>query len=138
MIIKILLYALYTILSAYVESIRIKKGWGKRDNVIKPITWGIALVGFVAISLIFPAGIVGTACFAVAAALTRGVLYDPFLNKFRGLPLEYQSNTTNSIIDPLEAKDFWLQRRQYLYTLIGFTTIFLILEKIFENIIVRF
>lgn len=135
MILRIILQALITILSAYVESIRIKKTWGKVININKIITNGIMLVGTGLIAWLTYTDLKDLIFFGIMAAFERGVLYDPFLNKFRELKVDYQSDTTNSKLDKLEKLlhwGFWKQRRIYLYSLIGIIIIYYI-DKLLQN-----
>ena len=135
MLINILLYSLYTILSAKVESIRIKKTFGKVTNIKHIISAGIAVFGFLLIILIMGVkSIITLIIFGLMCVLIRGVLYDPFLNKFRGLEEDYESPTTTSSTDKKESLfnwGFWKQRRIYLYSLIIITLIYYILKYVF-------
>lgn len=136
MLTKLIIFSLHTILSAYVESIRIKEGWGKRPNVNKVVTNLIWITGAALIAWIGYAGIVNLVFFLFSVTLVRGILYDPFLNHFRQLEIDYQSNTTNSKVDWFEKLirwDFWKQRRIYLYTLLGTNIIYYALEKLLQN-----
>ncbi len=135
MILRIILQALITILSTYAESIRIKKTWGKVININKVITTLIMVIGTGLIAWGTYTNLKDLIFFLIMAAFERGVLYDPFLNKFRELKIDYQSDTTNSLLDKLEKIlhwDFWEQRRNYLYFLIG-TIIIYYSDKLLQN-----
>ncbi len=139
MIFKAFLYAIYTVLSAYVESIRIKIGWGKNKNVIHFISGLIGIAGFLAIIFIFHVkSPIDLIFYTLICLLIRGILYDPFLNLFRKKEIDYTSPTSTSIIDKKESIfkwGFWKQRRIYLYSFIFMIILYYIihfcLEKIF-------
>lgn len=127
MIIKLLLYLLYLILSTYVESIRIKNSWGIKKNINKFITFLIGIFGPVLILIFFDMNLFKIIVFLISCIMIRGILYDPFLNYFRGLKIDYQSSTTNSKVDKFETFlkwDFWKQRRTYLYTLLSILLVY--------------
>jgi len=65
--------------------------------------------------------------FSLFFTSVRGVVYDPTLNKFRRLKIDYESATTNSKIDGGETSiglGFWKQRGIYLIASIFFYLIF--------------
>lgn len=92
------------ILSAFIEWIRIKSVHGQVENVSKiwSVTVGFVLLG-VCLSLEFSyysdPTFISVILYSFYFATVRGALYDPFLNMFRGLKLDYISNSTNSWID---------------------------------------
>jgi hypothetical protein len=100
-----------------IEYLRIKSVHGKVDNVNK--LWSVTIgVVFFAVSLacsvsyyddILP-GHVFT--YALYYAGCRGLIYDTFLNAFRGLPFDYFSDHTNSLVDKLSRNlgGFWALR----------------------------
>lgn len=131
MIVKLLIYALYTILSAYVESIRIKKSWGFTENINKFVTVLIAIFGPIVIVLLSKMTAFQIATFFIGCVFVRGILYDAFLNCFRNVKIDYQSPTTNSKIDKFEnflKWDFWKQRRVYLYSLLTILFIYYLIR----------
>ncbi len=89
-------------LSALIESWRIKVVKGRWLNVPK---WVSNLIGaglFVLIYFIF--GNINNWLIVGEMIFTRAALYDPFLNKLRGLKWDYVSECTNSWLDKLAAK----------------------------------
>ena len=115
------------ILSAYVEWIRIKAVLNRWLNVPKwvSVTIGAALF-FIALG-IFKQWSVGNWWLALEYACLRGFLYDPFLNRFRGLKLDYESDKTNSWVDKLQARlgiSFTLERILFALAAIGFLILF--------------
>ena len=50
--------------------------------------------------------------FALVCVGIRGVFYDPSLNLFRGLSIDYTSKTTTSLTDKF-LTDFWTERVVY-------------------------
>lgn len=134
MIFKSLLYALYTILSAFVESIRIKLGWGKTPNVKHAISVFIGVLGYAILIYIFKMNsILDLSFFTINCILIRGVFYDPALNTFRKKEMDYESPTTDNKTDSLEKLlklGFWKQRRLYVYSFITSTIVYSILKFI--------
>ena len=101
------------ILSAYVECVRIRAVLSKRLNVRKWVSITIGAGLFFLIVWIFGKTEPQAVWLAFEYACLRGVFYDPFLNRFRGLPLTYESDSTNSLLDKLQAKlgiSFTLER----------------------------
>jgi hypothetical protein len=118
----ILLYPILSaILSTCIEWLRIRLSYGKVSNVNKLWTYTIGVILFAAsLSLsvdyyddISPLYVL---CYAMHFASVRGVIYDPLLNLLRGLPIDYKSETTNSIIDIMIGNklSFILYRSIYL------------------------
>jgi hypothetical protein len=86
------LYIGINILLAYIDSVLISKG--------ERIYHG--LNGAVYIMLMIPAYMVTKSIFLIVALLLiRRLVFDISLNLFRGLPYDYTSDTTTSIIDRL-------------------------------------
>jgi hypothetical protein len=89
-------------LSAFVEWRRIEAVKGKWLNVPK---WVSVLIGaglFAVVFWIF--GLKEWYFILPEMAFVRGLLYDPVLNRLRGLKWNYVSERTNSWLDRLEAK----------------------------------
>lgn len=125
-------FAAYTILavilSAFIESIRIRSSYGKVQNVNKVVTFtiGAALFG-VCLALIYTdyyntPEVIEVALYAIFYASVRGLLYDPLLNVWTGKQLTYVSTNTNSVIDWFERSGlkwgFWKERFVYLFVTI--------------------
>lgn len=91
---------------AGIEWLRIKVSHGEVENINK--LWSVTIgVIFFAISLaasvnyyddILPGHVL---TYALYYAGCRGLIYDPLLNAFRGLRLDYFSDHTNSLLDNL-------------------------------------
>src|SRR5688572_16619320 len=89
------------ILSAFIEGIRIEGVKGKVFNVKK---WVSVLIGaglFGVVLLIF--GLNKWYFILPEMLFLRATLYDPVLNRLRGLKWDYISTSTNSWLDRLEA-----------------------------------
>jgi len=109
------------IIAAFIEWVRIKLSFGRVSNVNKLWTYTIGVIFFAAsLSLsvnyyddISPLYVL---CYALHFASVRGVIYDPLLNLLRGLPIDYKSKTTNSVIDAMigNKMSFILYRSIYL------------------------
>lgn len=108
------------ILVTIIESIRIKRSWGKTDNVDKMVTWGVGILFYgLYLGIIYwhryhslqnPLEVLADTSYYV---LWRGVIYDPLLNLLTGRKIDYVSKTTNSIQDRIEKYlgiSFWTQR----------------------------
>ena len=112
---------LSAIIAAFIEWVRIKLSFGRVSNVNKLWTYTIGVIFFAAsLSLsvnyyddISPLYVL---CYALHFASVRGVIYDPLLNLLRGLPIDYKSKTTNSVIDAMigNKMSFILYRSIYL------------------------
>lgn len=130
MIFKSLLYAIYTALSAYVESVRIKKS--KAKNVSHFISTTIGILGFLLIIWIFKIkSIVDLTFYAIICILIRGSIYDPLLNFFRGKEIDYESPSSTSNSDKTESFfkwGFWKQRRIYFYSFLFMICLYYILK----------
>lgn len=106
------------VIATVIEYLRIRSVHGEVLNVNKiwSITIGGALFGAcMALSVnyyddISPADALWYALFY---SCSRGFVYNPLLNLFRGLPVNYMSSTTNSKIDRL-FRSFWLKQSLYL------------------------
>lgn len=115
------------ILSAYIEWIRIKAVLGRWLNVPKWVSVTIGAALFFIVLWIFNEWSAGNWWLAFEYACIRGFLYDPFLNRFRGLKLDYQSDKTNSWMDNLQARlgiSFTLERILFALAAIGFLILF--------------
>ncbi len=89
-------------LSAFIEGIRIEGVKGKVFNVKK---WVSVLIGAALYLLILEIFGYTRWYFILPEMLfIRATLYDPVLNKLRGLKWTYISGSTNSLLDRLEAK----------------------------------
>lgn len=112
------------ILSAVIEWRRIEAVKGRLLNIPKWVSWLIGAGLFAFVFLIFkPAQ---WYYIIPEMAFMRGLLYDPVLNKLRGLKWDYVSVKTNSWQDKLEAKiglHFTAQR--ILYGLLALTFLLL-------------
>ncbi len=102
------------ILSAFIEGIRIEGVKGKVFNVKK---WVSVLIGAALYLLILEIFGYTRWYFILPEMLfLRATLYDPVLNRLRGLKWDYVSISTNSLLDRLEAKiglHFVAQRVSY-------------------------
>lgn len=93
---------LAVLLSAFIEGIRIEAAKGKVLNIPK---WVSVLIGaglFAVVFWIFNP--LQWYYILPEMAFMRGLLYDPVLNRLRGLKWNYVSPKTNSMLDRLEAK----------------------------------
>ena len=89
-------------ISAFIEGCRIEAVKGRWINVPKWVTWLIGAALFGVVLWIFKPD---KWYFIVPEmAFLRGLLYDPILNRLRGLKWDYVSERTNSWMDRLEAK----------------------------------
>lgn len=124
------------VLSALLEGVRIKMSHGKVANINKMVTYSVGAILFaVCIDLstdyydnILPHHVL---CYLIYFAAVRGVVYDPLLNRLRGLPIDYKSASTNSIIDRLIGNrvNFLLLRLFYFAISIIFGFIWLYLLR---------
>ena len=89
-------------LSAFIEGIRIEAKKGHWLNVPKWVTWLIGAGLFAVVFWIF--GFKEWYFIIPEMLFLRGLLYDPVLNRLRGLKWNYVSTSTNSWLDKLEAK----------------------------------
>lgn len=108
----LLYYALATILLAAVDAIRIRMVLPhKKANIRKWVSWSLAIAtGAGCWQLSGNPGLLAAAVIAFGA---RWALFDPALNVFRGFPIDYESDRTNSRIDQKEqliGLSFWAQR----------------------------
>lgn len=111
-------------LSAFIEGIRIEGVKGKVFNVKKWVSVLIGAALFGVVLLIF--GLNKWYFILPEMLFLRATLYDPVLNRLRGLKWDYVSTSTNSWLDRLEAKiglHFVAQR--WLYGLLSLTFIIL-------------
>lgn len=93
---------LAVLLSAFIEGIRIEAAKGKVLNIPK---WVSILIGaglFAVVFWIFKP--LEWYYIVPEMAFMRGLLYEPVLNRLRGLKWNYVSERTNSLLDRLEAK----------------------------------
>ncbi len=89
-------------LSAFIEGIRIEGVKGKVFNVKKWVSVLIGAALFGVVLLIF--GLNKWYFILPEMLFLRATLYDPVLNRLRGLKWDYVSTSTNSLLDRLEAK----------------------------------
>jgi hypothetical protein len=89
-------------LSAFIEGIRIEGVKGKVFNVKKWVSVLIGAALFGVVLLIF--GLNKWYFILPEMLFLRATLYDPVLNRLRGLKWAYVSTSTNSWLDRLEAK----------------------------------
>lgn len=89
-------------LSAFIESLRIKAVKGRWLNVPKWVTMAIGAALFAVVLWIF--GFKQWYFIIPEMIFSRAALYDPILNRLRGLKWDYVSVSTNSWLDKLEAK----------------------------------
>ena len=112
-----ILPALSAILAAFIEWLRIVATHGKVANVSKFISVNIAVILFIvclALSVdyyseVTPGDVLVYGLYYIGC---RGLFYDVCLNACRGLPLDYFSDHTNSLIDNLSRNlgGFWALR----------------------------
>lgn len=96
----------------------------KANKPIKHGWWGALYLG-----AITPFAILFGWLYFPLLILQRGVVFSPALNLFRGLPINYISSTTTSIIDRLEYSLFktnWYKRE--VYYLAGWLTLTILNE----------
>jgi len=117
---------LSAILAAFIEWLRIDSKQGKVVNVSKFVSVNIAVIFFVlclALSVDYYSDVTPGAvfCYALYYIGCRGLFYDVCLNAFRGLRLDYFSETTNSFTDNLSRNfgGFWALRAiSVLFTIV--------------------
>ena len=112
-----ILPALSAILAAGIEWLRITATHGRVANVSKFISVNIAVVLFIvclALSVNYyseatPGAVLVYGLYYIGC---RGLFYDVCLNGFRGLPFDYFSESTNSLIDNFSRNlgGFWALR----------------------------
>lgn len=111
------------IICAVIESVRIHFSYGEVDNINKLWTITIGVILFVvclALSVsyyddIMPGDVM---CYLLYYVGWRGMMYDITLNLLRGLPFNYVSNTTNSIIDRIFVRGLHFLVPKFVYLLI--------------------
>lgn len=108
----LLYYTLATLVLAVIDAIRIRFATPqKKRNIRKWISNLLAVVAaFVVWYFLDRPNIPG--CIAIAIGV-RWAIFDLFLNLLRGLPLDYESDRTNSKVDQKEqliGLSFWAQR----------------------------
>lgn len=115
---------LAVLLSAFIEGLRIEAVKGQWLNVPK---WVSVLIAAALNGVIFwICGFEKWYYVIPEMIFVRGAIYDPVLNRLRGLKWNYISERTNSLLDRLEAKiglHFWPQR--ILYGILALTFIIL-------------
>ena len=102
-----LTYILFTVIAAHIDAIRIKKS--KKANINHAYSVAIGFAFFIIVGFLLNVKwiLFGLICIGI-----RGVFYDPALNLFRGLPIDYTSKTTTSLTDKF-LTDFWTERIVY-------------------------
>jgi len=113
------------IITAIIEAIRIRLSYGRVRNVNKLWTYTIGFLAFgvcLALTLDYfeDAPFFKVMFYGVYFASCRGLIYDIVLNTFRGLPIDYKSKSTNSIIDMNINVNFYLLR--LIYLVLGFVS----------------
>lgn len=112
------------IFSAFIEWRRIEAVKGRWLNIPKWVSWLIGAGLFAVVFWIFKPD--QWYYIVPEMAFMRGLLYDPVLNKLRGLKWDYVSERTNSWLDQLERRiglHFTAQR--FLYGLLALIFILL-------------
>ena len=115
---ELLTYILFTVIAAHIDSIRIKKSKKANINHFYSVVIGFAF--FLITGFLFN---VKWGLFALICVGIRGVFYDPILNLFRGLKIDYTSKTTTSLTDKF-LTDFWTERVVYGVGLILFIILY--------------
>lgn len=123
---------LSAVIAALIESVRIGLSKGSVTNINKSVTYFIGLSLFLtcldlSTNYYYELSFIQVVCYLVYFAAVRGVIYDPLLNVLRGLPVDYKSKSTNSVIDILIGNrvNFFLFRFIYLAISIIFGIIWL-------------
>lgn len=135
MIYFIVTYAAFTVLLAFIESIRIKAVHGKVLNVKKVWSVAGAVAAFVLLVIIFKQWNLFIICIGLSCIGIRGVFYDPSLNIFLGRYLDQDGDTSNSKTDRAERKrkiSFWMQRLLYLILAAAGYGLFIVSHLIFK------
>lgn len=113
MVTFLLVYAAFTVALAFVDMVRIRYATPqKKRNIRKWVSWSLAVLAGIP-AYYYPGVEIQLWEAAMIATGVRYLLFDPALNLMRGLPLTYQSDTTNSVIDQVENEfklSFWVQR----------------------------
>lgn len=122
----VFLYIPYTLLLSAIDAYRIKKTWGKVGNINHWESYLFAVVGIVGLYFIVKPTGWHIAAFVAECVFIRGVFFSPFLNLCRRERLDYESNTTNSMIDGWHV-GFWVMR---LISLVAGIIVF-IADKVF-------
>jgi len=139
MIFPSVIYAVITVLLALIDALRIKYAQGKQENINHEVSValavfaGMAAFGFSRMDLI-GGGWVGLwqmiPIFLGFIAI-RFLLYDPFLNAFRHLPIDYESSTTSSYVDNHSRPiPFWEKR---LFAAVGWGVVLITYHLIFKS-----
>lgn len=119
MILDYLYPLLFAALCAVIEALRIRISYGRVRNVNKLWTYTIGFLSFgvcLALTLNYyeDAPFFKVMIYGFYFVYCRGVVYDIVLNWLRGLPVDYKSKSTNSIIDTYVNINFYLMRLIYL------------------------
>jgi hypothetical protein len=122
-----LLPVLSAAVCAGIDALRIKLSYGKVANINKiwTYTFGILFYGLcLALSVNYydHVTIFAAAFYGIYFIGCRGVFYDPLLNGLRGLPIDYISSNTNSILDQIfyaKVNFYDLRILYFIITLIG-------------------
>lgn len=100
-------------LLAFVDMVRIRFAIPqKKRNIRKWVSWSLGVLAGIP-AYYYPGVEIQLWEAAMIATGVRYLLFDPALNLMRGLPLTYQSETTNSVTDHVENEfklSFWGQR----------------------------
>ena len=115
---ELLTYLLLTVIAAHIDAIRIKNS--KKANINHAYSVVIGFAFFLIVGFLFN---VKWFLFAFICIGIRGVFYDPALNLFRGLKLDYTSRTTTSLTDKF-LTDFWTERIVYTVGLVIFLILY--------------
>lgn len=95
------------IICVLIEAWRIKRVKGEVVNINKMVTYTIAFFLFgVVLALLGQDNFWLVLLIGLNYMSVRGLLYSPVLNLLRGKVISYESTTTNSILDKIEAKIF--------------------------------
>lgn len=90
----------------------------------RPIRHGLWAAGYLAAVVLFC--VLFTWWYAPMLVLNRAIIFSPVLNLRRGLPINYISSTTTSVIDKLEFRLFgrnWYKRMAWYIGLFVFCSI---------------
>jgi hypothetical protein len=118
-----------------IEWFRWKQEYGKKVNLDKWFTLGVAFTAW--LIMVWAMGLFSwpVLVFGVCCVCIRGVFYDPSLNIFFGRYIDNVSETTNSKTDQWERKkkiSFWMQRVLYLLAAIVFAVAYELLKLMNE------
>lgn len=136
MILPSAIYAVITVLLAFVDALRIKHAQGKEENISHGLSGILAIVPALGIVMVYYDLNVSTEwkemslCLPAFVAI-RFLVYDLMLNIFRHLPIDYESATTSAKTDNLTIGiTFWEKR---LFAAVGWGVVLIAYHLIFKS-----